>query len=201
MAVERHTLPLFPLHTVLFPGGPLALRIFEPRYLDMVRRCLKEQSGFGVTTILEGQEAGAVGRMAPLGTHARLVDFDPLPDGLLGITCLGGERLRVLRHWQQPDGLNVGEVEFLAPAAPCALPDELAHLADLLREVLPRLGRGYAHVPACYEDAGWVADRWAEVLPLEPHEKLALLGVEAPLERLAQVAAAWSARQPPAAHV
>ena len=194
------TLPLFPLHTVLFPGGPLALRIFEPRYLDLVRRCFKDQSGFGVTTILEGDEGGAVTRLATTGTLARLVDFDPLPDGLLGITCLGEERFRVLRHWQQPDGLNLGEVQYLAPETASELPAELAHLADLLREVLPKLGRGYAHVAARYEDAGWVANRWAEVLPLNSEEKLTLLELEAPLERLALVAA-WSARQPPAEHV
>ena len=193
------TLPLFPLHTVLFPGGPLALRIFEPRYTDMVRRCLREQAPFGVALILEGEEAGSAARIAATGTQARLVDFDPLPDGLLGITCLGGDRFRILRRWQQQDGLNLAEVELLAPPAAAQLPAEFAHLGDLLREVLPRLGRGYAHVDAHYEDAGWVADRLAEVLPLEAAEKLQLLETDAPLERLAQVAA-WSARQPPAAH-
>ncbi len=106
----------------------------------------------------------------------------------------------MLRHWQQPDGLNLGEVQCLEAEASSELPPELAHLADLLREVLPKLGRGYAHVTVHYEDAGWVANRWAEVLPLNSEEKLALLELEAPLERLALVAA-WSARQPPAAHV
>jgi Lon protease-like protein len=91
-------------------------------------------------------------------------------------------------------------VQELPLAAPCELPAELAHLADLLREVLPKLGAGYAHVEARFEDAGWVADRWAEILPLQPPDKLALLELDDPLERLTQVAA-WSARQPPAAHV
>ena len=81
-------LPLFPLSTVLFPGGPLRLRIFEPRYLDMVRHCLKESRPFGVVLILEGAEAGEVASVAATGTSARLVDFDTLPDGLLGIDCL-----------------------------------------------------------------------------------------------------------------
>jgi len=198
-AVPTLTLPLFPLHTVLFPGGPLALRIFEPRYTDMVRRCLKEQTGFGVALILEGEEAGAAARVAATGTRARLVDFDPLPDGLLGITCLGEERFRITRRWQQQDGLNLAEVQYLAAPPATELPPELAHLADLLREVLPKLGRSYAHVDAHYEDAGWVANRWAEVLPLEAAEKLQLLELDEPLARLAQVAA-WSARQPPAAH-
>jgi Lon protease-like protein len=193
-------LPLFPLHTVLFPGGPLALRIFEPRYLDMLRRCMKEQSSFGVVTIFEGAEAGAVARLATLGTCARIVDFDPLPDGLLGITCIGLGRVRILRRWQQADGLHLAEVQSLPSAAACELPADLAHLADLLREVLPRLGTGYAYVDAHFEDAGWVADRWAEILPLQPQDKLALLELDDPLARLTQVAA-WSARQPPAAHV
>lgn len=198
--MEAVTLPLFPLQTVLFPGGPLALRIFEPRYLDMVRRCLKEQAGFGVTTILEGAEAGAVARIATTGTRARLVDFDQLEDGLLGITCVGEQRFRVQRRWQQADGLHLAQVEYLQAETPQELPAELAHLADLLREVLPKLGRGYAHVEARYADAGWVANRWAEVLPLSTEEKLALLELDAPLERLTQIAA-WSTRQPPAAHV
>jgi uncharacterized protein len=196
--MDVSTLPLFPLHTVLFPGGPLALRIFEPRYLDMVRRCFREQGEFGVVLIIEGAEAGVAETIASIGTTARLVDFDPLPDGLLGITCVGGRRFRLHSRDQQGDGLNVGEVELLPEDAVCPLPLELAHLADLLRDVLPKLGGGYAHVDADYDSAGWVANRWAEVLPLEPDEKLELLELDDPLMRLAQVAS-WSTRQPAAA--
>jgi Lon protease-like protein len=196
--VAVSTLPLFPLHTVLFPGGPLALRIFEPRYLDMVRRCFREQAEFGVVLLIEGAEAGIADTIASIGTTARLVDFDPLPDGLLGITCVGGRRFRLHSRGQQGDGLNVGEVELLGEDAVCPLPLELAHLADLLRDVLPKLGGAYAHVDADYENAGWVANRWAEVLPLAPDEKLELLELDDPLLRLSQVAA-WSTRQPAAA--
>lgn len=194
------TLPLFPLNAVLFPGGPLSLRIFEPRYLDMVRRCLKEQLPFGVVLILDGAETGAVVAVAATGTSARLVDFDTQPDGLLGVTCVGEQRFRVLRRWQQNDGLNLAEIDYLPEPAPCVLPAELTHLSELLREVLPRLGGAYAHVEAHYEDAGWVGNRWAEVLPLSAAEKLTLLEQSDPLARLAQVAD-WSARQAPAAHV
>ena len=193
-------LALFPLSTVLFPGGPLRLRIFEPRYLDMVRRCLKASHAFGVVLILEGEEAGEVVSVAPTGTSARVVDFDTLPDGLLGIDCLGEQYFRVLKRWQQEDGLNIAEVEYLPEDVPCALPAELAHLGELLREVLPQLGERYAHVVARYEDAGWVANRWAEVLPLTAAEQQQLLDLVDPLARLAQVAA-WSTRQPPTAHV
>ncbi len=192
------TLPLFPLHTVLFPGGPLALRIFEPRYLDMVRRCFREQGEFGVVLIIDGAEAGVADTVASTGTTAKLVDFDPLPDGLLGITCIGGQRFRLHDRDLQGDGLNLGQVELLGADEVCPLPLELAHLADLLRDVLPKLGRGYAHVGADYDSAGWVANRWAEVLPLEADEKLELLELDDPLMRLTQVAA-WSTRQPAAA--
>jgi uncharacterized protein len=193
-------LPLFPLGTVLFPGGPLRLRIFEPRYLDMVRQCLKESRAFGVVLILEGEEAGEVASVAGSGTTARVVDFDTLPDGLLGIDCVGEQRFRVLRRWQQGDGLNVAEVDYLPDDPPCALPAELAHLGELLQEVLPQLGERYAHVVAHYEDAGWVGNRWAEVLPLTVAEKQQLLELDDPLARLAQVAA-WSTRQPPTTQV
>jgi len=193
-------LPLFPLQTVLFPGGPLGLRVFEPRYLDMVGRCLKEQGRFGVVLILEGAESGEAVTVAAIGTSARIVDFDTLPDGLLGITCLGEQRFRVERRWQQEDGLYLAEVQYLPAEDPSAMPEEFAHLGELLREVLPKLGRGYAHVEAHYEDAGWVANRWAEVLPLAPTERLELLELSDAQRRLAQVAA-WSERQPPAADV
>lgn len=193
-------LSLFPLSTVLFPGGPLRLRIFEPRYLDMVRHCLKESRPFGVVLILEGLEAGEAVSVAATGTSARLVDFDTLPDGLLGIDCLGEQRFRLRRRWQQADGLNVAEVDYLPDDAPCALPAELAHLGELLREVVPQLGDLYTHVTACYDDAGWVGNRWAEVLPLSCAEKQQLLELDDPLARITQVAA-WSTRQPPTENV
>jgi uncharacterized protein len=194
------SLPLFPLDTVLFPGGPLALRIFEARYLDLMRRCLKEQSGFGVVQILEGAEAGAVAAIAEVGTVARVVDFDTLPDGLLGVSCRGERRFKVLRRWLQEDGLNMGEIDYLPEDLPGALPGALAHLGELLRELLPRIGGPYAQLDAHFADAGWVANRWAEILPLSVAQRLQLLLQDDPAARLAQVAQ-WSQRQLPAARV
>jgi Lon protease-like protein len=194
------SLPLFPLGTVLFPGGPLSLRIFEPRYLDMVGRCLKEQGCFGVLLILDGAETAAVVSAAAVGTTARIVDFDARPDGLLGIECIGERRFRVRRQWQQDDGLNLGEIDYLPDDVPSALPVEFAQLAELLREVLPKLGGGYGRIETHYEDAGWVANRWAEILPLSAAERLALLELGDPLARLAQVAV-QSARQSLAADI
>ena len=129
-------IPLFPLNTVLFPGGPLPLRIFETRYTDMVRRCMREQSAFGVVLIRAGAEVGEVANTAEIGTTARIVDFYQLPDRLLGITCAGEKKFRVLARRRQPDGLNVGTVEWLPEEPKLEVPGEHAHLAALLRKVL-----------------------------------------------------------------
>jgi uncharacterized protein len=142
-------IPLFPLNTVLFPGGPLPLRIFETRYVDMVRYCMREQSPFGVVLIRAGSEVGrdAAGDTSPIGTTARIMDFNPLPDGLLGITCQGERKFKVSKHWQQEDGLHAADVELLDPEEAVDLPFEYEHLGELLRKVLPELGELYAEVP------------------------------------------------------
>src|SRR3954453_18388637 len=107
-------LPLFPLSTVMFPGGLLPLRIFEPRYTDMISRCMREGTDFGVVLIRRGEEAGAVEELAGIGTGARIVDFSQLPDGLLGVMCRGSRRFRLLSHHAQADGLRIGTIEWLA---------------------------------------------------------------------------------------
>ncbi|HNR21980.1 MAG TPA: LON peptidase substrate-binding domain-containing protein [Steroidobacteraceae bacterium] len=181
-------LPLFPLGTVLFPGGPLPLRIFETRYVDMVRRSLREQRGFGVLWIRSGREAGEVAQTASVGTSARIVDFYQLPDGLLGLTCLGERKFRLLRRWQASDGLNLGEVEWLAPEPSVPVPESLQHLALLLRAVLPQLGNLYEAVPRHFGDASWVSARIAEILPIELAEKQACLELDDGVQRLARLA-------------
>jgi Lon protease-like protein len=198
--MSHAALPLFPLGTVLFPAGPLSLRIFEPRYLDMTRSCLRSATPFGVVLILAGAEVGAVSTMADTGTTARVVDFDTLPDGLLGVICVGERRFQIVRRWQQGDGLHLAEVSYLPEDAPCALPAQYAYLSELLREVLPRCAGAYAYVEAHYDDAAWVANRLAEVLPLSGPQRLELLELADPLARLAQ-AAAWSDRKPAAEQV
>jgi Lon protease-like protein len=177
-------LPLFPLNTVLFPAGPLSLRIFEPRYLDMVRTCMRESTWFGVVLIRAGQEAGAVSSTAEVGTAARIVDFDQLPDGLLGITCAGEQRFRIETRRVQEDGLNIGTMTWLRPDPPRSLPPEHAHLGHLLRRVLPQLGSAYKHVPAQFDDAGWVSSRLAEILPINLAEKQQCLELDDPVARL-----------------
>jgi len=182
-------IPLFPLNTVLFPHGPLPLRIFETRYVDMVKYCMREQSPFGVVLIRAGSEVGtgAVGETSAVGTTARIIDFNPLPDGLLGITCQGERKFTVLKHWQQEDGLHLAEVEFVDPEESVDLPLEYDHLGELLRKVLPELGELYANVPKYFSNASWVGCRLAEILPIALSEKQYCLELDDPIARLARL--------------
>jgi uncharacterized protein len=181
---ENSVIPLFPLHTVLFPGGPLPLRIFETRYTDMVRRCMREQLPFGVILIQEGEEAGEVATTAAVGCSARIADFGTLEDGLLGISCVGERRFRVQRVWRANDGLNMGEVEWFDPVPPIALPEVHARLAQTVRRALDELEDVYTNVERRFEDAEWVGNRLAEMLPIAPEDKQALLELEDPLALL-----------------
>ncbi len=181
--------PLFPLNTVLFPGGPLPLRIFEARYVNMVRHCMRERCPFGVLLIRSGSEVGASGaaEMCSIGTTCRIVDFNALPDGLLGISCLGERKFSVKRRWQKDDGLHVGEIEFAPPETAVDLPSGFHHLGELLRKVLPELGDLYARVPKHFSDAGWVGCRLAEILPIALSEKQYCLELDDPIARLARL--------------
>ena len=181
-------LPLFPLNTVLFPGGLLPLRIFEPRYLDMVGRCMRAGADFGVVLITSGEEVGQVTKMAAVGTGARVVDFSQLPDGLLGVMCRGSRRFRLLEYRVQADGLRVGEVEWLAEPGPDAIAEEHRPLALVLRRVLKELGATARHLDADFDDADWVSNRLAEFLPLERTDQQALLELIDPQERMRRLA-------------
>jgi hypothetical protein len=183
MTEEVRELPLFPLNTVLFPGGPLPLRIFEPRYLDMVSRCMREQSGFAVVLITEGEETAATASFAAIGTEASIVDFDRLEGGLLGISCIGRERVRVLEAWREADGLNRGRVIAIGADPVLPLPSAQAWLGDVVRRALPGAGDVYRHVETRV-DAAWVGNRLAEMLPLSLTDRQALLELTDPLERL-----------------
>ena len=186
-ATTTQELPLFPLKTVLFPGGVLPLRIFETRYLDLVSRCMKTDSGFGVVTIHEGhEEGGQPVSIHPVGTLARIVDFDQTEDGLLGLTCLGVQRLRVVGHRVQPDNLLIGQVLWL-PDDPLESPlpghEPLAHvLRDLLdhEELQPYV----RFLAPDWDSAAWIGNRLTEILPLPLEIRQALLELTEPRQRL-----------------
>jgi Lon protease-like protein len=181
---DNSVIALFPLHTVLFPGGPLPLRIFETRYVDMVRRCMREEQPFGVVLIEEGDEAGVVATTAIVGCTARIVDFHTLQDGLLGISCVGERKFSVQRVWRASDGLNMGEVAWLPVEAVVPLPADCERLAVTLRRALEELAEHYENVERKFDDAAWVGARLTELLPIELTEKQALLELEDPIERV-----------------
>ena len=175
--------PLFPLRTVLYPGGPLPLRIFEPRYLDMISSCLKTDSLFGVLLIREGTETGPATTHS-VGTLARIADWYQGSDGLLGVTAIGEDRFRLLSSERQANGLNLGEIERLGTEPVQELPEADKPLAHILAGVLDDLGKLYQSLDKNYDDAGWVAYRFAEILPISPEQKQLCLETEDPLQRL-----------------
>lgn len=175
--------PFFPLRTVLYPVGPLPLRIFETRYLDMISQCLKNDSLFGVLLIRAGSETGLASTY-DVGTLARITDWYQGNDGLLGITAVGEQRFRLLSSSRQADGLNIGEIELLSEEVGPALPDEYKPLAQILSGVLDDLGRLYESIDRNYENADWVGYRFAEILPITPEQKQSCLEAEDSVKRL-----------------
>jgi hypothetical protein len=163
-------IPLFPLNTVLFPGGPLPLRIFETRYIDMIGERVRNDALFGVLLIRDGHEVGPSSTYE-VGTLARITDWYQGSDGLLGVTAIGEQRFRLLSAERQPDGLNIGEVELLPEEAPMALPEEYKGMATILEGVLDDLGRLYESLQRNYDDAGWVTCRLVEILPIDLEQK------------------------------
>jgi Lon protease-like protein len=177
---------LFPLQSVLFPGGPLPLRIFEPRYVDMVSRCMKTNAGFGVLGISSGSEVGEAETVG-VGTLAEIVNWHRDESGLLGISAVGRGRFTVQSRIRQRDGLYVGQVTWLAAETPTAIPSRYRACAEFLSAVLPQLGSRYSEVEPNLGDASWVGYRLAEILPLDLRAKQAMLELEDPIARLAEL--------------
>ncbi len=175
--------PLFPLNTVLFPGGPLPLRIFEPRYLGLVSQCLKNDKPFGVLLICDGGETGPA-TTHNVGTLARITDWYQGSDGLLGITAIGEQRFRLIDSVRQDDGLNIGDVEILDNEPVTPLPEEYQEMAAILAGVLDDLGRLYESLDRHFDDASWVTSRFVEILPIDLEEKQRCLEQSDPVERL-----------------
>lgn len=183
----RTQLPLFPLHTVLVPGALLGLRIFEPRYLDMVRECGRNGGGFGVCMLVQGAQDGT-SSPAAVGTLARIEDFGTGEDGLLTLQVRGVRRFRVVETRVRDNGLAMGSVQWLAPDGGEELRPEHALLGELLRRILERVGDARAQPsPAQLDDAAWVGWRLAELLPLEDVQRQALLQEDDPHARLDQL--------------
>jgi uncharacterized protein len=190
MARVDDALPLFPLQVVLFPGGLLGLKVFEARYLDLVTRCLRAQQPFGVVCLRQGGEVGGRSgvQLEPVGTLARIDDVDSEQAGILRVRCTGGSRFRLRESpTQQPDGLWTAGVE--------AVDDDPAELpAPAMLATVTALAQAIAKLkaqdslpflePYRLDDAGWVANRWCEILPIPLAAKQKLMALESPSLRL-----------------
>lgn len=184
---RRLRIPLFPLGTVLFPGGVMPLRIFEMRYLEMVRACLKDGGSFGVCLIQDGQEVGAPAIPADVGCLARIVDWEmPQPD-LYHIVVHGSDRFRLLDARAGDHGLLHGEIVLLDPEPRIAVPDRYAMCVEILRQIAMRCDESQFPRPHVFDDASWVGYRLAELLPLDPFEKQRMLVANDPVARLERV--------------
>lgn len=180
-------LPLFPLHTVLFPGGPLKLRVFEARYVDMVGRCMRENTPFAVALIVEGKEVGPAKTVA-IGTTARIEDFERLRDGLLGISARGERRFHIRSVDTQSDGLNLAQVDFLPDEKRVAVPADLEPMSAIVRALYPEVRMLYGDAVPQLDDASWLSARLAELLPLDLSMRQACLEMDDPVERLRYLA-------------
>jgi len=177
-------LPLFPLNTVLFPEGPLPLRIFEPRYLDMVSACLRRGNGFGICLIESGAEVGEVAKTYQVGTLARITDWHQRNDGLLGITVVGEQRFQIVSTQVHPNQLIQAQVELIDNESATELPTEYLPITDFLRQLIKQVPDLFAPVPLKYSDATWVGCRLAELLPIPLTQKQYLLQMNEPIQRL-----------------
>ncbi len=177
------TVPIFPLATVLYPGMRLPLRIFEPRYMEMAKACLKHDSAFGVCLIREGEEVGTPAVPETVGCLARIAEWDMETVGILKVKALGLERFRLLRTKTTGAGLILGDIERMGAEVAAESP-ELAESADFVRKVVEALGSARFAEPYRYDDASWVGFRLAEILPLRTPVKQKLLELTDPVARL-----------------
>jgi Lon protease-like protein len=168
-------IPIFPLQTVLYPGMLLPLRIFEVRYMDMAKACLKDSTPFGVALIKEGQEVGTPAVPEAIGCVARIADCDMEELGILKVRAQGTERYRMVSSEVSKQGLIVAEIEMIPPEP--AVPDAqgLADCELFLRKVVAGIGEERFAPPLRFEDASWVSFRLAEILPLRNDVKQKLL--------------------------
>lgn len=206
LTLER--LPLFPLQTVLFPGGWLPLRIFEARYLDMVQLCHQAGAPFGVVRLTRGKEVASAPKPPPttvtgaspvaatetfsaVGVLAHVESLEQPHPGLLHIACRGSQRFRVMRTEQLKHGLWVADVEMMPADLTALIPDDLSGAVTSLQRVLHTLSTQAStdqqmpvQKPYHWQDAGWVANRWCELLPVDNELKQRLMSLDNPLVRL-----------------
>ncbi|MGH8080690.1 MAG: LON peptidase substrate-binding domain-containing protein [Lysobacter sp.] len=184
------TVGLFPLHTVLLPGGSLGLRVFERRYLDLVRECGRQGRGFGVCLIIDGEEVGKPASAAAFGTEALIEDFGTGEDGLLTLRVRGARRFHVTRVRVRDNGLQVAQVQWCEDDGDEVVRPEHSLLVTLLERLLEQAGGEHALAPhSRMDEAAWVGWRLAELLPLSLQQRQMLLQMDDPHQRMDQLLA------------
>ncbi|UUX96586.1 LON peptidase substrate-binding domain-containing protein [Aquabacterium sp. J223] len=188
---DAPSLPLFPLRSVLFPGGLLPLKVFEARYLDLIGRCLRGQEPFGVVCLRQGTEVQLPGRpparFEAVGVLAEILEVDSEQAGILKVQCRGGQRFRIGAPTQAADGLWQAPHRRLPADATLAPPPEHLPTVKALAQAIASLkGQGAAPFlePYRFDDAGWVANRWCELLPIPMSARQQLMALDEPLVRL-----------------
>jgi Lon protease-like protein len=193
MNTSTYSLPLFPLNVVVCPDGQMPLKIFEARYLDMVKKCLKNKSSFAIVAVLPqvGNKKGHLFPFEEVGTLVDIVDADVTTVGLMSIRCLGHHRIRVKSYKQQLDGLLIGEVVDIANDAVLPVPEDLEMTSHSLKrfvESLPSLNISPDNIsvvkPYKFDDASWVSNRWLELMDLPLIQKQRLMQLDSPIVRL-----------------
>ena len=191
--MDSYKLPLFPLNLVVCPKGLINLRIFEARYLDMIKVCLREKSGFGIVAVLPDVKTDITSHLpfASVGTLMDILDVEVSTVGLILISCRGSHRVKVNGFTIQPDGLVVGEVSDINNDLQNPIPDDLKIVSENLQQLitsLPLQGILEKHIPFCkpyeYNDAAWVSNRWVELLDLPLIQKQRLMQIDSPIVRL-----------------
>ena len=174
--------PIFPLRTMLFPDSRLPLRIFEPRYIDMVSKCMKDSLEFGVILSRESNDPKMF-ETYNIGTMAKIIDWEQGNDGLLGITTIGTNKFKLLGMNKQEDGLNIGDVEIIEREGDFKPTENFSNLVSLLKAILDDINL-YNDDEKKFESASWVSFRFAEILPLKLEDKQKCLEIDDPIIRL-----------------
>lgn len=176
---NTESLPIFPLNNVLFPLGKMSLRIFEPRYMDMIGRCMQANTSFGICLIAEGKEVGSAAVPHKTGTEARIIDWDMSQPGLLGITVRGERRFRLLDQTIDAQQGITGQIEWLKETTPTSGITEIHRtLQPLMQLIIADAGEQVIPPPHRLEDPAWLGYRYADILPIPPLARQRLLELE-----------------------
>lgn len=179
--------PLFPLNSIVLPKGRIPLQLFEARYIDMLTRCLKEDRGFVVVLLRDGLETDTRAAFYDIGTYVRIIDFQQLDNGMLGITVEGQAKVAVVKCWKAPDGLNVGDIDLLLDEDDEPVPARFSELPVVLKALLKHPVVNDLDMSVDFDDARDVGWRLTELLPIDKQEKQRLLELQDPLERLGRL--------------